>query len=85
MIMMTKMVQKALDRGRKDFRSVGDMNLFFNTGMVQQHLLAWESSLESQFDLPITSSCAYTRDKFEQLDNSAIVVMQQQHHSRMRW
>jgi hypothetical protein len=54
MIMMTKMVQKALDRGRKDFRSVGDMNLFFNTGMVQQLLLAWESSLESQFDLPIT-------------------------------
>lgn len=80
-IMMVKMVRKALDRRRKGFRSVVDMNPFFSTGMIQ-HLVSWESSLEKQFDLPITSLCACTRDKVEQLDNSAIVVMQQ-HHNRM--
>lgn len=80
-IMMVKMVRKALDRRRKGFRSVVDMNPFFSTGMIQ-HLVSWESSLEKQFDIPITSLCACTRDKVEQLDNSAIVVMQQ-HHNRM--
>lgn len=79
--MMVKMVRKALDRGRKGFRSVVDMNPFFSTGMLR-HLVSWESSLEKQFDLPITSLCACTRDKVEQLDNSAIVVVQQ-HHNRM--
>jgi DNA-binding response OmpR family regulator len=79
--MMEKMVRKALDRGRKGFRSVVDMNPFFSTGMIRQ-LVSWESSLEKQFDLPITTLCAYTRDKVEQLDNSAIVVIQQ-HHNRM--
>lgn len=79
--MMVKMVRKALDRERKGFRSVVDMNPFFSTGMIH-HLVAWESSLEKQFDLPITSLCACTRNKVEQLDNSAIVVMQQ-HHNRM--
>jgi DNA-binding response OmpR family regulator len=74
-IMMSKMVRKALDLGRKGFRSVGDMNPFFSRGMMQ-HLMTLESSLEKQFDLPITSLCAYTRDKVEQLDNSAIAVMQ---------
>ena len=77
-IMMAKMVQKALGSGRKGFRSVGDMNPFFSTGMIQQ-LLAWESSLEKQFELPIISLCGYTRDKVEQLDNSAIMVMHQCH------
>jgi DNA-binding response OmpR family regulator len=79
-IMMAKMVHKALDSGRKGFRSVGDMNPFFSRGMVQQ-LLAWESSLEKQFELPIISLCGYTQDKLEQLDYSAIAVMQQ-HHGR---
>ena len=78
-IMMAKMLQKALDSGRKGFRSVGDMNPFFSTGMIQQ-LLAWESSLEKQFDLPIISLCGYTRDKVEQLDKSAIAVMRQYHN-----
>jgi DNA-binding response OmpR family regulator len=77
-IMMEKMVQKALNSGRKGFRSVGDMNPFFSTGMIQQ-LLAWESSLEKQFELPIISLCGYTQDKLEQLDYSAIAVMQQCH------
>jgi DNA-binding response OmpR family regulator len=78
-IMMAKMVQKALDSGRKGFRSVGDMNPFFTTGRIQQ-LLAWESSLEKQFELPIISLCGYTQDKVEQLDKSAIEVMQQSHY-----
>jgi DNA-binding response OmpR family regulator len=77
-IMMAKMVQKALNSGRKGFRSVGDMNPFFSRGMIQ-HLLAWESSLEKQFELPIISLCGYTQDKIEQLDNPAIGVMQQRH------
>lgn len=77
-IMMAKMMQKALDSGRKGFRSVGDMNPFFSTGMIQE-LLAWESSLEKQFELPIISLCGYTRDKVEQLDKSAIAVMRQSH------
>ena len=80
-IMMSKMVRKALDHGRKGFRSIGDMNPFFSKDMIQ-HLVTWESSLVKQFDLPITSLCAYTKDKLEQLDNSAIAVLQQ-HHNRM--
>ncbi len=79
--MMAKMVRKALDRGRKGFRSVGDMNPFFSRGMIR-HLEAWESSLESQFDLPITSLCAYLQHNIKQFDNSDMAVMQQ-HHSRM--
>ena len=77
-IMMAKMVQKALDNGRKGFRSVGDMNPFFSTGMIQQ-LLAWESSLEKRFELPIISLCGYTQDKLDQLDYSTIAVMQRCH------
>ncbi len=76
--MMTKMVRKSIGEGRKGLRSVGDMNPFFSTGMIQQ-LVAWESSLEKQFELPVTSLCAYIRDNVEQLDNSAIVIMQQRH------
>jgi MEDS: MEthanogen/methylotroph, DcmR Sensory domain len=77
-IMREKMVQKALDSGRKGFRSVGDMKPFFSSGMIQQ-LLAWDSSLEKQFELPIILLCGYTQDKLEQLDYSAIAVMQQCH------
>ncbi len=80
-IMMSKMVRKALDHGRKGFRSIGDMNPFFSKDMIR-HLVNWESSLVKQFDLPITSLCVYTKDKLEQLDNSAIAVLQQ-HHNRM--
>ncbi len=80
-IMMAKMVQKALARGRKGFRSVGDMNPFFDTAMTRQ-LIDWESSLEKQFELPITSLCAYSQDNIEQFDNSNLMVMQQ-HHNRM--
>jgi hypothetical protein len=77
--MMTKMVRKSIGGGRKGLRSVGDMNPFFSTGMIRQ-LVAWESSLEKQFELPVTSLCAYIRDNIEQLDNSAIEVMQQRHN-----
>ncbi len=78
-IMMAKLVQKALDSGRKGLRSVGDVNSFFIIGTKQQ-LLAWESSLEKQFDLPIISLCGYTRDKVEQLDNSEIELIQRCHN-----
>lgn len=78
-IMMTKMVRKSIEGGRKGLRSVGDMNPFFSTGMIQQ-LVAWESSLEKQFELPVTSLCACIIDNVEQLDNSAIKVMQQRHN-----
>ena len=81
-IMMAKMVQKALDNGRKGFRSVGDMNPFFSTGMIQQ-LLAWEPSLGKQFELPIISLCGYTQDKLERLDNSAAIAVMQQCHRRI--
>jgi CheY-like chemotaxis protein len=77
--MMSKMVRKSIEGGRKGLRSVGDMNPFFSTGMMQQ-LVAWESSLEKQFELPVTSLCAYNADNVEQLDNSAIAVMQQHHN-----
>jgi DNA-binding response OmpR family regulator len=77
--MMTKMVRKSIGGGRKGLRSVGDMNPFFSTGMIRQ-LVAWESSLEKQFELPVTSLCAYIRDNIEQLENSAIEVMQHRHN-----
>jgi CheY-like chemotaxis protein len=77
--MMTKMVWKSIEGGRKGLRSVEDMNPFFSTGMMQQ-LVAWESSLEKQFEWPVTSLCAYIRDNIERLDNSAIKVMQQSHN-----
>jgi hypothetical protein len=62
--MMTEMARKSVKGGRKDLRSVGDMNPFFSSGMIQQ-LVALESSLEKQFDLPVTALCAYTRDNAE--------------------
>jgi hypothetical protein len=37
---------------------------------------------EKQFELPVTSLCAYIRDNVEQLDNSGIVVIQK-HHNRI--
>lgn len=80
--MMTKMVRKALDRGRKGFRLVGDMNPFLSKGMGHQ-LIAWESSLEKHFELPITTMCAYTKDKIDQLDNSIIMALQQHHNRTM--
>jgi CheY-like chemotaxis protein len=79
--MMTKMVRKSIEGGRKGLRSVGDMNPFFSNGMIQE-LVTWESSSEKQFELPVTSLCAYIRDNVEQLDNSGIVVMQK-HHNRI--
>jgi DNA-binding response OmpR family regulator len=79
--MIAKMVRKALDRGRKGFRFVGDMNPFFSTGMLKD-LVAWESSFEKQFDLPITSLCACFEDNIQQLDNSVMATIQQ-HHNRM--
>jgi hypothetical protein len=57
------------------------MNPFFSTGMLR-HLVSWESSLEKQFDLPITSLCAYSKDNIKQFDNSIMAVVQQ-HHNRM--
>jgi len=77
--MMSKMVRKSIEGGRKGLRSFGDMNPFFSTGMIHQ-LVAWESSLEKQFELPVTSLCAYIGDNVEQLDNSAIEVMQRHHN-----
>jgi CheY-like chemotaxis protein len=79
--MMSKMVRKSIEGGRKGLRSVGDMNPFFSSGMIQE-LVTWESSLEKQSELPVTSLCAYIRDNVEQLDNSGIVVMQK-HHNRI--
>jgi CheY-like chemotaxis protein len=79
--MMRKMVRKSIEGGRKGLRSVGDMNPFFSNGMIQE-LVTWESSSEKQFELPVTSLCAYIRDNVEQLDNSGIVVMQK-HHNRI--
>jgi hypothetical protein len=52
--MMTEMARKSVKVGRKDLRSVGDMNPFFSSGMIQQ-LVSLESSLEKQFDLPVTA------------------------------
>ena len=40
------------------------MNPLFSCGMIQP-LIALESSLEKQFDLPVTALCAYTRDNAE--------------------
>ena len=62
--MITEMARKSVKGGRKDLRSVGDINPFFSSGMIQQ-LEALDSSLEKQFDLPVTALCAYTRDNAE--------------------
>ncbi len=59
--MMTEMWRKSDKGGRKDLRSIGDMNPFFSSGMIQQRE-ALESSLEKQFDLPVTALCASTRE-----------------------
>ena len=42
--MMTEMAGKSVKGGRKDLRSVGDINPFFSSGMIQQ-LEALDSSL----------------------------------------
>jgi hypothetical protein len=58
--MMTEMALKSVKRGRKDLRSVGGMNPFFSSGMLQQ-LVVLESSLGKQFDLPVSALCACLR------------------------
>src|ERR687893_1613017 len=71
-IMMSKMVRKALDMGRRGFRSVVDMDPFFSSRDMIQYLMTWESSLQKQFDLPITFLCAYTKHNIQQFDNQIL-------------
>jgi FixJ family two-component response regulator len=79
--MMRKRLQNSVDQGRKGLRSVGDMNPFFSRGM-KQDLVSWESSLERQFNLPITSLCVYTINSIKQLNNPLSRIIRQ-HHNRM--
>jgi len=79
--MMAKMVQKALDSGKKGFRSVGDMNPFFSRDM-KRDLVSWESSLDKRFDLPITSLSVYTINSIKQLNNPLSMIIRE-HHNRI--
>jgi hypothetical protein len=63
--MMTEMARKSVKGGRNNLRSVGDMNPFISSGIIQQ-LVALGSSLEKQFGLPVTALRAYTRDNAEE-------------------
>ena len=77
--MMTEMARKSVKGGRKDLRSVGDMNPFFSSGMIQQ-LVALESSLEKQFDLPVTVVCAYTRDNSKKKKKKKLIYSYANYH-----
>jgi hypothetical protein len=63
--MMTEMARKSVKGGRNNLRSVGDMNSFIGSGIIQQ-LVALESSLEKQFGLPVTALRTYTRNNAEE-------------------
>jgi hypothetical protein len=54
------------------------MNAFFASGLIQQ-ALNYERVLEKKFNLPIVGICAYTRERIEQLESAAIVLLQQCH------
>ncbi len=77
--MMVKMAQKALDNGRNGLRFVNDANAFISNGRKMQQIV-WESSLEKQFDLPITLLCAYSEQNIIELDNFASATLRKSHN-----
>ena len=80
--MMIDMAQKALDDGRKGLRFVHDGNSFISNGRKREQII-WESSLEKQFNLPITLLCAYSEENLTQLSNLEIMHAIQKPHIRI--
>ncbi len=81
-VMMAKMAQKALEQGRKGLRIVNDANAFFSTNR-RRHLVVLESSLEKQFELPITLLCVYSEENIRQLNDFILTAIIQKNHNRM--
>ncbi len=79
--MIATRVQRALDSGREGLRCAVDIKPFFDRNMIQE-LIAWESSVDKQFDLPLTALCAYTIEDIKKLDNSLRIIIRE-HHNRM--
>ncbi len=52
---------------------------------MRRQLLVWESSLEKQFDIPITVLCAYSEANIKQLNNFSmrVLAIRKQHNKIM--
>ncbi|MDQ3851900.1 MAG: MEDS domain-containing protein [Thermoproteota archaeon] len=74
-------IQQTSEHGRKGFRCVGDMNPFFDMGMMDK-AINYEKKLEKNFDLPLIGFCAYIKDRFSLLDDSSVQLLYQ-HHNRV--
>lgn len=74
-------MQHTTEQGRKGFRCVGDMNPFFDMGMMDK-AINYEKKLEKNFDLPLIGFCAYLKDRFSLLDDSSVQLLYQ-HHNRV--
>jgi MEDS: MEthanogen/methylotroph, DcmR Sensory domain len=57
----TELLNRLSKRGKNGLRVVGDMSTFFKYGL-QKQLLEYETSLEQNFDFPLTAICAYNKE-----------------------
>jgi DNA-binding response OmpR family regulator len=73
-----KILERSLKRGAKGVRSVGDMTPFFELGMIKE-LLAWESAINGNLDLPIKIMCGYTKKNISQLATTANLTLRRNH------
>jgi DNA-binding response OmpR family regulator len=76
---LKKKVQQTGEHGRKGFRYVGDMNPFFDLGMIEEAVM-YENMLEKNFDLPLIGFCAYTKDRFHRLEDATVRLLYQRHN-----
>jgi CheY-like chemotaxis protein len=76
---LKKKVQQTSEHGRKGFRSVGDMNPFFDMGMTEEAVM-YENMLDKSFDLPLISFCAYAKDRFHRLEDATVQLLYQRHN-----
>src|SRR3712207_5163403 len=79
---LRKKIQQSTEHRRNGFRCVGDMNPFFDRGMIEE-AMKYEKSLERNFDLPLIGFCAYTKDKLHLLEKKDSVQFLYERHSRV--
>lgn len=76
---LRKKIQQSTEHRRNGFRCVGDMNPFFDMGMIEE-AMKYEKSLEKNFDLPLIGFCAYTKDKFHLLEKGSVQFLYERHN-----
>jgi DNA-binding response OmpR family regulator len=73
-----EILERSRKRGAKGVRSVGDMTPFFELEMLKE-LMAWESAINRDLDLPVRIMCGYTKDNVSQLALAANLTLRGNH------